>query len=204
MRTRNDAYFMIDIEASGTTLGHHDLIQFGGVAVLGSALSTRIPFPAYRARPDLPVNLVAPMIGNEPDPGAMKVNGLDWQQVCEFGERPEVFIDRFHDFVTGLKRNHGADRVVICGHGLVFDWSMLKLMFDRYRDDWPCHYSGLCLKALYAGLRGVDYIDSSMTEMQQRYGIPAHTNKHDAQGDADHQTALMLAVMREAGLVLGA
>ncbi len=201
MASQPDAYIMFDIEASGVRLGHHDLIQFGAVAVAGPDFGIQIPFPVYRAKEGLPVNLVAPHFKGEPDPGAMKVNGLNWEQVLEFGEAPESFIGRFFDFVQDVKKQTGCPRVVLAGHGLVFDWSFLRLLFNAFRDDWPCHYSGLDFKSWYGGMRGLHYVHSSMTDMRETLGLGPNTNAHDAQADAEYQLEFMVRSFRRVGLV---
>jgi len=203
MASRNDAYVMFDIEASGVRLGHHDLIQFGAVAVAGPNFEHQIPFPVYRGVENAPPNLVAPYFKNTPDPGAMKVNGLDWDMVCAYGEPPESFINRFHDWVLAVKRSTGVDKVVLAGHGLVFDWSFLKLLYNAYREDWPCHYSGLDFKSWYGGMRGLHYISSSMTDMREVFGIGANKKAHDAQADAEYQLEFMVRAFRRVGLVGG-
>lgn len=201
MGKRPDAYIMMDIEASGVRLGYHDLIQFGAVAVSGTDFEFQVPFPVYRAIPEAPPNLVAPYFKNTPDPGAMKVNGLDWNMVCAHGEAPESFINRFHDWVVAFKAQSGADKIVLTGHGLVFDWSFLKLLYNAFRDDWPCHYSGLDFKSWYGGMRGLHYTQASMTDMREQFGIGPNRHAHDAQSDAEYQLEFMLRAFRNSGLV---
>ena len=76
MRTRNDVYVMMDVEASGTRLGCHDLIQFGAVAAWGQNLEHYLAFPVHRPKPEAPANLVAPHFRGEPDPAALFTNVL--------------------------------------------------------------------------------------------------------------------------------
>lgn len=200
---RNDAYVMFDIEASGVRLGHHDLIQFGAVAVAGQNFQHRITFPFYRGIPEAPPNLVAPHFKAAPDPGAMKVNGLNWDMVCAHGEAPESFITRFHDWIVALRSSTGVDKVVLAGHGLVFDWSFLRLLYNAFREDWPCHYSGLDFKSWYGGMRGLHYIASSMTDMREQFQMPANSKAHDAQADAEYQLEFMVRSFRRVGIIGG-
>lgn len=201
MRKRTDCYVMMDIESSGTRLGYHDLIQFGAVAVYGPNLEHKAAFPVFRRRAELPVNLVAPHFKGEPDPGAMKVNGLNWHDVLAHGEAPDVFITRFHNWITELKAVAGSQTVVLVGHGVTFDWSYLKLLHDQFRTDWPCHYSAMDFKSWYGGMRGLEHIDASMTEMRKEFGIGKNKAAHDAQGDADYQLEFMLLSLAKAGLI---
>ena len=201
MRTRNDVYVMMDVEASGTRLGHHDLIQFGAVAAWGTNLEHQLAFPAHKPKPDVPANLVVPHFRGDPDPAALKVTGLRWDDVLAYGEAPAAFVDRFYGWVGLLKQASGAEKVILTGHGVTFDWAMTKLLYDAYRGDWPCHYSGLDFKSWYGGRCNLEYIDSSMTEMQKEFGLRPNKHKHDAQADADHQFKLMLLAFRASGFV---
>ena len=201
MRKRNDCYVMMDVEASGQRLGHHDMIQFGATAAYGPKLETRVPFPVYRPRADLPINLIAPLFGGEPEPGAMKVNKLPWDAVRLFGEPPAVWAARFHGWVASLKAASGAEKVVLVGHGIVFDWAYVRLVYDHCRTDWPCHYSGLDAKSFWGGVRALEYIDSSMTDMRETFGLKENPNAHDAQADADFQLELMIRAFVKSGII---
>jgi len=192
---------MFDIECSGTLLGHHDLIQFGAIAVCGSDLEYEIPFPEYRAKPGLSANMIAPYFKNEPNPESMEVNGLDWDAVCEFGEAPEAFLERFYAWVSELRSRDDVDRVVMVGHGIVFDWSFFKLLYDTHRDDWPCHYSGMDFKSWYGGQHSLEYIHSSMTHMREELGIGPNPAAHDALADARYQLEFMMRAFEQAKMI---
>jgi len=131
----------------------------------------------------------------------MKVNGLDWKAVLEHGEAPASFIARFREWVAKLKQMSGAPAVVLCGHGVTFDWSYLKLLHDAFHTDWPCHYSALDFKAWYGGSRGLEHIDASLTEMRNEFKVGKNKRAHDAQGDADYQLEFMLLAFAKAGLI---
>ncbi len=201
MRKRQDAYVMLDIEASGTRMGYHDLIQFGAIAVFGPALETQKIFPAYQPQENLPINLVKPHFKGEPNPGSMKVNGLNWQEVVEHGEEPQDFITRFRKWILELKSYSEVKNVILTGHGLVFDWSFLKLLHDSFYDDWPCHYSGLDFKSWYGGAETLEYIDASQTHMRRKFNFEKNKSAHDAFGDARYQLDLMLQTFQSSGLI---
>ena len=201
MRTRTDCYVMMDVEASGHRLGFHDMTQFGAVAVWGPNLEHRMAFPVWQPRPDLPRNLVAPYFKGAPDPDALKVAGISWDVICNSGEPPAQWVERFHHWILELKAKPGVDKVILVGHGITFDWARVQLLYDQFRVDWPCHYSGLDFKSWYGGRCNLEYIDSSMTEMQKEFGLRPNKHKHDAQADADHQFKLMLLAFRASGFV---
>lgn len=201
MRTSQDCYVMFDIECSGTKLGVHDLIQFGAIAVCGQDLEYEIPFPQYRAKPELPANLIQPHFKHPPNPESMEVNGLNWDDVLAYGEPVADFIDRFHQWVMELRGRDDVDRVVLVGHGVVFDWSFLKLIYDAHRDDWPCHYSALDFKSWYGGRHSLEYVQSSMTHMRETLEIGPNPAAHDALADARYQLEFMMRSFADAGLI---
>ncbi|MCK6439652.1 MAG: 3'-5' exonuclease [Planctomycetes bacterium] len=201
MRARKDCYVMMDVEASGHRLGHHDMTQFGAVAVWGKNLEYREAFPVWQPRPDLPRNLIAPQFNGAPDPDALKVAGIAWETICEFGEPPAKWVERFHNWIVGLKARPGVDKVILVGHGITFDWARVQLLYDQFRVDWPCHYSGMDFKSWWGGMRAKEHIDSSMTDMREFFGVKKNKKAHDAQADAEYQLDFMLKTFATAGII---
>lgn len=201
MRTRSDCYVMIDVEASGSRLGYHDMTQFGAIAACGADLETKIPFPVYQPDKNKAINLIAPHFGGDPDPDSLAVAGISWDDIKTYGEKPIEWAERFHAWVVELRGRTEVDRVVLVGHGITFDWARVKMLYDAFRNDWPCHYSGLDFKSWWGGLRSKEYIDSSMTDMREAFGIEENKKAHDAQADAEYQLELMLCAFAKADLI---
>ena len=139
-----DLYISVDIESDGPIPGPYSMLSFG-LAVAGrfdgQDFEEREPRASTFYRELRPIS-------DAFIPEAVAVTGLDRAALAASGARPEEALPEAKRWVEDAA---GADRAVLVGYPLVFDWMFVTWYFERFAGGSPFGYSaGLDMKSLYA------------------------------------------------------
>lgn len=187
MKETRATYFSVDIEASGPVPGLYDMVSLGCVVVAPDAAG-RLTIGAshyVEIRPE----------GPRMDPGAMKVNGLDYEALKRDGAPRRAAMLALTDFVKA----HTAPRTkpVFVGHNAPFDWSFVSWCFAADDLPNPFGYKALDTKALATGKLGLHWFDSNKEILAERLGLEGEDMglKHRADYDALYQAKVLIKLL---------
>lgn len=180
-------YFMVDIECSGPVPGLYDMVSLGAVVVAPDAHGKLHIGETWYAelRPE----------SDRVDPGAMKVNGLDIEDLRRNGRpRRDALID-LSAWVKALTVK--GTKPVFVAHNAPFDWSFVSWCFVAEDLPNPFGYKALCTKSLATGKLGVHWFDSSKEVLEERLHLPKEdsTLKHRADYDAQYQAIILVKLL---------
>jgi DNA polymerase III epsilon subunit-like protein len=187
-------WFCVDIECSGPVPGLYDMVSLGAVPVFPVPDA---PQPAYRVSEDLfyvEIRPTAPRM----DPGAMKVNGLDYEKLKAEGRPLEEALRELAAFVRA--HTLPGSKPVFVGHNAPFDWSFVNHAYHAAEIPNPFGYKALDTKALAMGVLELHWFDADKETLAERLDLPdVEVGKvHRADYDAWYQ-AHILARLLEAG-----
>lgn len=170
----------VDVEASGPSPARHALLSIGACLVDDPAVAFYVEIDPGSA---------------EAVPEAVAVSGLDLDRLRREGTPPA---DAMAAFAAWVRQSVGARRPLYVGFNAAFDWMWTSVYFHRHLGHDPFGHAPLCLKALYAGVAGVPWAETSFPQAAAAYGLPAAL-PHHALEDARLQAALARALLAESG-----
>jgi hypothetical protein len=178
-----DLYISVDIESDGPIPGPYSMLS------LGLALAGRFDGDTFEPLEPQARTFYRELqpISDQFLPEAVAVTGLDRGALERNGERPE-------DALIAAKRwveaEAGANRPVLVGYPLVFDWMFVSWYFERFAGGSPFGYSsGLDMKSLYAAKARVPISAAGKDDLPSSLrAADAHT--HHALDDAVEQAQI--------------
>jgi DNA polymerase III epsilon subunit-like protein len=180
-------YFSVDIEASGPVPGLYDMVSLGCVVVVADASgSLTIGATHYvELRPE----------GPRVDPGAMKVNGLDYEKLKAEGTPRRAAMLALAEFVKA--HTAPGTKPVFVGHNAPFDWSFVSWCYAADDLPNPFGYKALDTKALATGKLNLHWFDSSKEVLAERLGLEDEDMglKHRADYDALYQARVLIRLL---------
>ncbi len=120
------------------------------------------------------------------DPKALAVSKLSLTELSRTGIDPKAAMLEFRDWVAELA---GPRTAVFVGLNAAFDWSFVNYYFHLYLSDNPFGFAPLDIKAFYAGVTGVAWMEARSSQMLKRLGATKR-GTHDALEDAIAQAEL--------------
>jgi DNA polymerase III epsilon subunit-like protein len=180
-------WFCVDIECSGPVPALYDLLSLGVVVVTEEADGPAIGASGYwEVRP------TAPRV----DPGAMKVNKLDLDQLRATGLPLGEMLTALDGFVA--QHTRPGTKPVFVGHNAPFDWSFVSYAYHAEGRDNPFGYKALDTKALAMGVLGLHWFDTNKEELQVRLALPEAnpSQVHRADYDAWYQAHILVGLLR--------
>ncbi len=180
-------YVCVDIECSGPVPGLYDMISLGAVVVA--------PGPDGRlARGDTVYFELRPE-GPRVDPGAMKVNGLDIDELRINGLPRRTALLRLSEWVHLHTRPD--TKPVFVGHNAPFDWSFVAWCYAAEDLINPFGYKALDTKALATGKLNLHWFDSHKEMLAERLDLPPENLalKHRADYDAAYQAEILIRLL---------
>lgn len=173
MKTNDEVYISVDIEASGPIPGEYSMLS------LGACLVDDIDTGFYRE--------LAP-ITDKVVPEAMKVTGFDLDRLKSEGVAPAKAMEEFSQWI--VNQVAGDKKAVFVGFNAPFDWSFVNYYFHRFLLNNPFGIGGIDIKALYMGATGCSWSEtrSSLFPVEKQ----SEDEKHDALADARHQAKLFI------------
>lgn len=187
MPEKRATWFSVDIECSGPVPALYDMVSLGAVVVApgkDGKLQTGDTF-YVELRPE----------SERVDAGAMKVNGLDIEQLRREGTPRREALERLTEWVKA--HTLPGTRPVFVGHNAPFDWSFVSWCYEAEGMKNPFGYKALCTKSLATGKLGIHWFDSSKEVLEKRLGLEPEdmTLKHRADYDAVYQAKLLIKLL---------
>lgn len=175
-----ETYFSVDVETSGPNPGQYSLLALGACTVFE-------PLETFYME-------IQP-VGDAFTPEALAVCKLDLQNLKANGLPPAQAMRNFARWVKGAAPR--GTRAVFVALNAPFDWMFVNDYFHRYLGRNPFGHSALDIKALYMGLTGADWQDTSLSAMAERYQMDLELT-HNALQDAIDQAGVFHRVLNEA------
>ena len=178
MTEDNACYISVDIETSGPIPGDYSLLSLGACVV---------------AQPDEALYLEFKPLNGNAVPEALRVSGLDMEQLAIHGEPPRDAMQKFADWIA---KAAGNQKPVFVGLNAGFDWSFVNWYFIHFAAHNPFGFAPLDIKAYYMGFIGCSWEETKSSRMRPEFQA-SHTADHHALNDARAQGE-MFAKMRGA------
>lgn len=180
-------YFSIDIEASGPTPGHFNMVSIGGVEVRWNGFEhEKGDSFYYEIKPDFPGFL----------PVAMRIHGLTKAHLEANGRGSKAVLELVTRFVHDHCARH--ERPLFVGFNAPFDWMHVAWYYQHHGLDNPFGYEALDIKAMLMGRHQLGWRRATKNEALQKYdhleGLSV-AEMHDALNDAEYQADILIALL---------
>jgi ribonuclease T len=172
-------YIAVDVEAAGPVPSQYALLSIGACTV-GQPQQTFY----VELQPDR----------DAATGEAAAVHGLSMKRLAVEGTPPAEAMQRFAAWIAEVMPE-GA-RPIFAGFNAPFDWMFVNDYFFRYLGSNPFGHAALDIKALYMGLTGVPWEETSMRHLGPRYLGGAQLSHHALQ-DAIDQARILEGILHE-------
>ena len=166
-----EVYFSIDIESGGPIVGTHSMLSLGA-CIVGS--------------PERSFYVELQPIGEEFDPKAMEISGLNLETLARTGEPPRKAMDRFRSWVGS---EVGDGKAVFVGFNGCYDWQFVNWYLLSFGGENPFGFGGVDIKSYYMGKIGLGWSRSSSSQIRPEYQ-PDTPQTHNALDDARAQASI--------------
>jgi ribonuclease T len=172
MTASHELYVSVDVETAGPIPGKYSLLSIGACDAYNQER-----FFSCELKP-LNKNAV---------PEALKVSNLSLEKLQANGLVPEVAMRNFAGWLASLANEQ--QKIVFVGLNAPFDWSFVNYYFHMFLGENPFGFTALDIKALYMGVVGCEWSDTTSNKMSTRLK-PTRHGDHDALRDAIFQAEL--------------
>ena len=178
--TGYDFFISVDVETAGSEPESYSLLSIGACVAFCPEQTFYVELQ--------PASLAA-------RPEALAVSGLSMERLAIDGLPPKLAMERFAEWIRSVTP---VDcRPVFVAFNAPFDWMFVNVYFHRYLGENPFGHSALDLKALYMGLTGAPWSETSMPYVASRYSGGRQLT-HNALADARDQAELLRGMLEEA------
>lgn len=175
-----DTFVSVDVETAGPNPSTYSLLSIGACLVSK---------PRQRFYVELkPIN-------DNAIAEALAVTGLSLKQLSESGLSPTQAMASFEAWLR--KVIPAGEQPTFLAFNAPFDWMFVNDYFHRYLGRNPFGHTAVDMRAYFMGLSGLDWHQTKMRLIAQRFASPIRL-KHHAGRDAQDQARLFLAMLREA------
>jgi DNA polymerase III epsilon subunit-like protein len=175
----SDAYICVDVETAGPIPGDYSLLSIGACTIFDPVSTFYIELK--------PINV---QITAE----SVNVHRLSVDQLMTEGIEPVEALEHFEEWLNGA--TPAGMQPVFVAFNAVFDWMFINYYFMHYLGHNPFGHAALDIKALYMGMAGVPWSQTSW-----RFIIPEYTEvaqlTHHALQDAIDQAKLFKKIISE-------
>ena len=175
-----DAYISVDIETAGPNPSQYSLLTIGACTI------TDRPNSFYIELKPVNMNHVAQ---------ALAISHLSMERLAEKGIEPATAMRRFEEWL--IHATPAGQRPLFVAFNAPFDWMFVNDYFHRYLGHNPFGHVALDIKAMYMGLTGVDFAETSMRYLMPRY-LGDRQFTHHALRDAMDQGEIFQKILAEA------
>jgi ribonuclease T len=177
--TREETYISVDVETAGPNPRDYSLLSIGACT---------LEHPHHTFYVELqPVN-------DRATTEALAISGLSMEALREGGVPPPDAMSRFARWLEEVLPVNSC--AVFVAFNAPFDWMFVNDYFHRFLGHNPFGHSALDIKALYMGLTGSRWHETSMRQVSARYLDYRHLRHHALQ-DALDQAEIMVNILEE-------
>ncbi len=180
MTSTTEIFISVDVETAGPNPGQYALLSIGACLVSDPAQTFYVEL-----KPDRTAAL----------PEALAISKLSLAELTERGLPPAEALALFETWT--LAHTAAGGRPVFVAFNAPFDWMFIADYFQRYLGRNPFGHSALDIKALYMGLTGARWNETSLHYVAARYGR-RQALAHQALSDAVDQAGLFREMLDEA------
>jgi ribonuclease T len=156
-----DAFISVDVETAGAAPSAHALLSLGACLVADSSRTFYVELqPATTGF----------------DPAALAVSGLSLEHLAAHGVPPGEAMARFASWVGEV--TPPGERPVFVAFNAPFDWMFVADYFHRWGVPNPFGHAALDIKALYMGVTGEPWEQTSFFAVAARFGLRPHLPHH--------------------------
>jgi ribonuclease T len=174
-----ETYISVDVETAGPNPGGYSLLSIGACTLNDPPQTFYVEL--------VPVN-------DRATTEALAISGLSLEALRQRGLPPAEAMARFAGWVGEVVP--AGCRPVFVAFNAPFDWMFVHDYFYRYLGYNPFGHSALDIKALYMGLVGARWFETSMRQVSARYLDHRHLTHH-ALEDALDQADILIQLLEE-------
>jgi DNA polymerase III epsilon subunit-like protein len=174
-----EAFVSVDVETAGPNPSRYSLLSIGACLVTDSDRSFYVE--------------LQPLSGDA-TAEALSVSHLSLEQLAEQGVPPLEGMQRFADWLA--KEVPAGRQPVFVAFNAAFDWMFVCDYFHRFLGHNPFGHAALDLKALYMGVHGVAWSETTMRHVGGRY-LEGGELTHNALQDAQDQAKLLCGMLAD-------
>jgi DNA polymerase III epsilon subunit-like protein len=173
-------FISVDVETSGPNPTQYSLLSIGACTLDEPPATFYVELK--------PVNMRSTR-------QAMEVSHLSLEELAEDGLPPAEAMGRFDSWLA----THVPPGVqpVFVGFNAPFDWSFVNDYFHRFLGRNPFGHAALDIKSFYMGLAGVQWSETSLRQVSQRY-LENRPLTHHALRDALDQATIFRKMLLDA------
>lgn len=172
-------YICVDVEAAGPNPGDYSLLSIGAATVREPRRSLYIELQ--------PVN-------ERQTEQAAAVHGLSMERLAVEGLAPKEALRRLEAWLKEVAEP--GEEIVFVAFNAPFDWMFINVYFQRFLKHNPFGHRALDIKALYMGMQGVDWAETTHQAISQHYGL-RDSLPHQAEEDAIQEAEIFAAMLAE-------
>lgn len=178
MNPKDSFYICVDVETAGPNPADYALLSIGAVVVGAAEKSFYVELKPDRQQ-----------ITDE----SLSIHGLQLHVLAESGEEPKDGLEKFADWV---QEQAGSRAPIFVAFNAAFDWMFVNDYLQRYLGRNPFGHRALDMKALFMGITGAAWEDTTYQNVSRRYGQPEALG-HNALQDAVQGAALFAAMLKD-------
>jgi DNA polymerase III epsilon subunit-like protein len=167
----------VDIEAAGPYPAHYPLLSIGACLAVDKNKTFYVEL-----KPDRQAF----------DEGALQISGFSLEELDHEGTQPALAM---RDFATWLA-DSVPDQPIFVAFNAPFDWMFINDYFHRYCGSNPFGHSALDIKALFLGLTGGEWKDTTMKMVNSKLGLEKALSHHALEDAQDQATLFMQIIER--------
>ncbi len=178
------SYISIDVETAGPNPSTYSLLSIGACTIFAPQETFYVELQ--------PVN-------ENKMPEAMKIGGLDWNQLKVNGLHPEAAMTLFARWIGKVIPE--SSQPIFVAFNAPFDWMFVNDYFYRYLGHNPFGHKALDIKAFYMGFHEVTWEETGMQSVSSRY-LDNKNLTHYALQDALDQAEIFRKMLTESKIGL--
>lgn len=163
-----DAYICVDIETTGPIPGDFSMLSIGACTIFEPQKTFYIEL--------VPINT---NITKE----AASIHGLSLERLSLEGRTPLDALTRFDAWIT--KEAAPDQQPLFVAFNAAFDWMFVNYYFHHYMGHNPFGHAAIDIKAVYMGMAGVTWSQTSWRNINPRFSTRQNLTHHALQDALD-------------------
>lgn len=173
------SYISVDVETAGPIPSRYALLSIGACTIGEPRQSFYVEL-----QPDLDLE----------DPQAMAIHHLDLQTLKRTGLPPKDALTKFNQWLAAVTPS--GSQPLFVAFNAPFDWSFINDSFIRYLGTNPFGHTAVDIKAVYMGLSGKPWRETSGEYLHRIYNN-ARVLTHNAMEDAVDQAVIFEGLLAD-------